>query len=99
MEFKGTKTKWNKICTFGNKQDRDCFYKTIKDENNKTIAEVKGIHYGISNEECIYNAQLISKAPEMLEFIISLSSVKYDVLHGVLLEKAKKLIKEATKIK
>lgn len=103
MEFKGTKTKWNKIRTMGNKQDKDCFYKIIKDENNRTIAEAKGIHYGISNEECIYNALLISKAPEMLEMlnklIITFSDNEDNELwQNSRIEEAKQLIEQATKI-
>lgn len=101
MEFKGTKTKWNKIRTMGNKQDKDCFYKIIKDENNRTIAEAKGINYGISNEECIYNALLISKAPEMLEVLKQISN---KIEEGKALQlnlwdnKIKILIEQATKI-
>ena len=34
-KFKGTKGSWEKINTLGNTQDKDCFYKTIR--NEKTI--------------------------------------------------------------
>jgi hypothetical protein len=69
-KFKGTKGSWSKINTLGNKQDKDCFYKVIRNENDKAIAEVKGVHYGIPNEECIHNAKLISNVPELVENLI-----------------------------
>ena len=95
-EFKGTKGSWRQINTMGNKQDKDCFYKVVRNENSNAIAEVKGVHYGIPNEECIYNALLISKAPEMLEMLIKLRDKEdWDINDFMDIEQ---LIKEATEL-
>ncbi len=95
-EFKGTKGKWDKIHTMGNNQDKDCFYKIIKNSKGLTIAEAKGVHYGIKNEECIANAKLISCAPEMLEMLKEVSEEMKNEGYPELLSKVNHIIKKAT---
>lgn len=110
MKYKGTKGKWDKILNVGNSKDEDCFYKIIKDCNDNTIAEVKGVHCGIDNNECEYNTILISKAPEMLGMLIDLTRIvdgylqeqaNNDSFPSEIIDKnedAKQLIKQATKL-
>lgn len=81
-EFKGTKGTWKRVKLEGTE-----FY-TARNE----------IHYG-EDGECIaefvhddYDALLISKAPEILEFLIE----HYQYLRLDHQEKAKQLIKQAT---
>ena len=87
-EFKGTKGKW---ITFNNRvEQRGQFIDTVicRFEPRMSI-------------ECDYNALLISKAPEMLDFIkrISGEMLRNDfVLDPKWYEQAKQLIKEATEI-
>lgn len=98
MESKFTKGKWNKIKTTGNKQNKDAYWKSIISENGYVIAEAKGVHYGINNNECIYNALLISKAPEMFDMLSEMVKV-LDHLHVHNLSKEiKRLLKEATEL-
>ena len=86
MEFKGTKGKW------------------IVSGRNTNGTNGFEIQYG-TDGECvtdhvytIEDAQLISKAPEMLEFINSLLSESDDIVHDEIKKEAKQLIEEATKI-
>jgi len=68
-EFKGTKGSWENVAHIGDEEDEDCFYQIIRNESNENIVEVKGIHYGIPNKECVYNTKLIVVAPEMLQVL------------------------------
>lgn len=102
MEFKGTRGSWKKIKTTGRKKDTDAFWKSIISENGNTICEVKGIHYGIPNNETISNALLISKAPELLS---DLNDIVWLIERGATMEEleeriktSKQLIKEATEL-
>lgn len=93
MEFKGTKGNW------------------IVDEEEFYVNEYNAEVYVISNENRtqiniadIYgskeNAQLISKAPEMLEMLIKLCKLNptHSLQIAELMDKAEVLIKEATEI-
>ena len=97
-KFKGTKGSWEKINTLGNKQDKDCFYKTIRNENSKAIAEVKGVHYGIPNEECIHNTKLISNAPELAENLIKAIILLKQTTEFEVLESFKLKVAELQKV-
>jgi hypothetical protein len=98
MEFKGTKGKWEVNKTFY-KQGEDS-YIPIKSnvQNRGWIAEAKWAHVneGMEIEEFEANALLISKAPEMLEFIIMVYNTMPD--RSIIKEKAGQLIKEATEL-
>lgn len=92
MEFKGTKGKWK---LFGKKKSK------IIIQNGVQIDLICKVDDDKLNCEHNYNALLISKAPEMLEFLNQLS---YACENGFIQdlqelgESAKKLIKEATEI-
>jgi hypothetical protein len=97
-EFKGTKEGWDK-CSFQGEVNDDVFYICIGDVMTKMISEVKGQHYGVNNTEAVYNAKLISKAPEMLSALITTLEELRDI--GVLKNQCdyiEQLIKEATEI-
>jgi len=91
MKFKGTKGKWT-ICK------KNSLLETDIESDTYRIAEVKHYNAKISNkidptqEEGKYNALLISKAPEILEMLELLTN--YYSADNI--EKAKKLIEEAT---
>jgi hypothetical protein len=90
MEFKGTKGKW--VFTANDPSKNRCFV------NNE---QIDVWHWG-NIEEGKANALLISKAPEMLDFInrISGEMLRNDfVLDEKWYEQAKQLIKEATELK
>ena len=92
MNFKGTKGKW-----ITEKFDMKGCEKSIlilSKNSNKQIAEVN-FEY-LRNEDYVYNALLISKAPEMLEMLeIILQSENTPIVHR---KKVKQLIKEATEL-
>jgi hypothetical protein len=90
MEFKGTKGKW--VFNANDSSENRCFV------NNE---QIDVWHWG-KIEEGKANALLISKAPEMLDFInrISGEMLRNDfVLDEKWYEQAKQLIKEATELK
>jgi hypothetical protein len=90
MEFKGTKGKW--VFNANDSSENRCFV------NNE---QIDVWHWG-NIEEGKANALLISKAPEMLDFInrISGEMLRNDfVLDEKWYEQAKQLIKEATELK
>jgi len=99
MEFKGTKGSWNKTKTIGKKTDKDAFWKNIISKDGNTICEVKGVHYGIPNNETIFNAKLISFAPEMLdmlkELLMDLDEIDYPTSMNDTVFRAEQLIKKA----
>lgn len=93
-EFKGTKGKW-KV----NRQD-DIFIETDdkSEKSNVCLMLANGIY---DYEKWHYNALLISKAPEMLEF---LTQLQYACENGLIQdleelgESTKELIKSATEL-
>lgn len=92
MEFKGTKGKW-----ITEKFDLEGYEKSIlilSKNDNKQIAEVN-FEY-LRNNDYVYNALLISKAPEMLVLLQSLVSSEMTPL--AIRKQAKQLIKEATEL-
>lgn len=93
MEFKGTKGKWNVMSAGG------LGVPYIVYTGDETIFQCYNTH---SNNDAKYNAQLISKSPEMFDMIEELiyqfennnnSSQETDLLN-----EAKQLIKEATEL-
>lgn len=94
-EFKGTKGKW----TLGDGTITYSQYNITSQDGSVYIGEVGGGL--ISKDENRANAQLISKAPEMLDFInrISGEMLRNDfVLNEKWYDQAQELIKEATTI-
>lgn len=92
MEFKGTKGEWKIIQNHPNKQIIDIEMNSISESDwgNLTLFNAKDC------ETQMANAILISKAPEMLEFI---QHVYNSMPNGSSLQKkAERLIKEATEL-
>ncbi len=48
---------------------------SIKDSIGTKLIEVKGIHYGVNNDEAEANANLTAAAPELLEALLMLMDV------------------------
>jgi hypothetical protein len=95
MEFKGTKGKW-----FWNYGD-GCDLASLVSENGNEICNFgnEEKYYPTAGEEPNqYDALLISKAPEMIEFLQELSKAPKDLNPVYWIQKAKQLIKEATEI-
>ena len=95
MGFKGTKGEWRKFqLPNGNMK--------ITSDSWREFAEIEFNHYQNTEErrrECLYNALLISKAPDMLEMLIEL----YNHLEGenhkdIYVEKLETIIKQATEL-
>jgi hypothetical protein len=88
MEFKGTKEKWELL--------KDNYFCEI--QTKKPLKSICAINSNL--EEYLYNALLISKAPEMLDMLNEL--LKELEFHGfnnsTAIYKAKQLIKEATEL-
>ena len=82
MKFKGTKGKWELF-----KSESYCEIQT-----QKPLISICAVNPNV--EEHLYNAQLISKAPEMLEM---LKDIK-DYLGSDKRQQVEQLIEEATKI-
>ncbi len=75
------------------------FWYSIRGDSNKNIAEVKGIHYGVDNDVCEANANLIAEAPEMLDALFNLNNaVRGDTYENIkiALADAQAVIKKAT---
>lgn len=97
MEFKGTKGKW---------EMRESHTKLETSIKCGLIRVAEAKHYNTGGNDWAkndpdyetgkYNALLISKAPEMLEFIIMVYNTMPD--RSIIKEKANELIKEATEI-
>ena len=76
MEFKGTKGE----CTQSRIVDEPHIsWITVKSEDGNMIAEFKGLHCGISNEQMNANAKLFIAAPELLEALQLIKDAVYDV--------------------
>lgn len=100
MEFKGTKGKW-----ITEKFDLEGYEKSIlivSKNDNKQIAEVN-FEY-LRNDDYVYNALLISKAPEMLEMLQKIVLMT-EICNGTFEDfreryntEIKQLIKEATEL-
>ena len=96
MEFKGTKGKWRKFQLPNGNMKITC-------DDWREFAEIEFKHWQNTEErrkQCLYNALLISKAPEMLEI---LNRIHYDIsnrgcLNNVGLNDIEQLIKEATEL-
>jgi hypothetical protein len=86
MEFKGTKGKWE-LADRGRRVE--CL---VKPQTYKFIAS------SCNNTKWQYDMLLISKAPEMLEFLNELSNAPKDLNPIYWIEKAKQLIKESTEL-
>jgi len=71
-----------------------------KDQNQMSIAyTVQNKYNGVSEEQEIANAKIISKAPEMLDMLKAIVKANdWDMLHQANFEQIKKLINEATEI-
>jgi hypothetical protein len=96
-EFKGTKGKWNVIIPTYEQTNGFVNVST----NDGDITCYNGITKGGAHPKSLANALLISKSPEMLDFInrISGEMLRNDfVLDEKWYEQANKLIKEATEI-
>jgi hypothetical protein len=92
MEFKGSKGKWRKFQLPNGNMKITC-------DDWREFAEIEFKHWQNTEErrkQCLYNALLISKAPEMLEMLeIILQSENTPIVHR---KKVKQLIKEATEL-
>lgn len=98
MEFKGTKGKWDVFEHSWSDTSILCGDKTICTQS--IFDEATEENQDELETEVQYNFQLISKAPELLEYIIDLYN---DIKEGALpneneIEALEKLIKEATEI-
>ena len=97
MEFKGTRGKWRKFQLPNGNMKITC-------DDWREFAEIEFKHWQNTEErrkQCLYNALLISKAPEMLEFLQSIVS---DYENGLIEDiedlaiRSEQLIKEATEL-
>ena len=50
-------------------KDEEVSWIIIEDKKERTVAEVKGLHYGISNEKAKETAKVFVKAYEMKELL------------------------------
>ena len=92
MDFKGTRGKWRKFQLPNGNMKITC-------DDWREFAEIEFKHWQNTEErrkQCLYNALLISKAPEMLELLQSLVSSEMTPL--AIRKQAKQLIKEATEL-
>ena len=100
MDFKGTRGKWRKFQLPNGNMKITC-------DDWREFAEIEFKHWQNTEErrkQCLYNALLISKAPEMLElineFYLMCIQKTFPTEHELeyMAEKAEKLIKEATEL-
>ncbi|MVW93667.1 hypothetical protein FCL53_17025 [Elizabethkingia meningoseptica] len=104
-EFKGTKGKWL-LNPLRNPIDPEYYCLYVKEGDHTTVQHIGTItsQYNDNKKEMIFNAKLISKAPEMLAWMIK----KYEKLNSVELNinseaykdysELKELIKQATEL-
>jgi len=64
MEFKGTKGECTQYTIVN---EPHISWIVVKSENGDTVADFKGVHCGIPNEQMNANAKLFIAAPELLE--------------------------------
>ena len=96
MEFKGTKGKWEKVTA-----DWDLNQSVYLEDTEEIICDVKSLSHN-----AIYDALLISKAPEMLEMLKELVISADDMFNNgepsetyyQLINRAEQLIKESTEL-
>lgn len=88
MEFKGTKGKWERLTI-----NWDLNQAVFLEDTETEISILNGTK--IENH---YNAQLISKAPEMLEMLHLVADVLSDAGKDDFAKRVEKLIKEATEV-
>ena len=98
MEFKGTSGKWTIYLDKFKKLNTGLFRVPIisKYGSEFNYGYYNAHCFGRNEEQCKYNALLISKAPEMLELLQSLVSSEMTPL--TIRKQAKQLIKEATEL-
>jgi hypothetical protein len=70
MEFKGTKGKWEKVTA-----DWDLNQSVFLEDTEEIICDVKSLSHN-----AIYDALLISKAPEMLEMLKKLKDAMLELM-------------------
>ena len=94
MDFKGTRGKWRKFQLPNGNMKITC-------DDWREFAEIEFKHWQNTEErrkQCLYNALLISKAPEMLEMLKKCKMICDHLnIHHVSNE-LNKLIKEATEL-
>lgn len=114
MEFKGTKGKWEQRKMFENslstifENGYECCHNeiSIHDSNGRVICEVNyqtdtpnnGWGKNETVEKWKANAQLISKAPEMLEMLNRIFIEKCNGVNNIDYSEIENIINEATKI-
>ena len=98
MEFKGTKGKWRKFQLPNGNMKITC-------DDWREFAEIEFKHWQNTEErrkQCLYNALLISKAPEMLEKLVEvkdlLEAYPSEAEMNLKAVEIRQLIKEATKL-
>ena len=99
MKTKHTPGPWTIDDRMAKDKNALTFWYSIRGDSNKTIAEVKGIHYGINNETAEANVKLMSEAPEMLDALFNLNNaVRGDTYENIkiALADAQAVIKKAT---
>ena len=94
MEFKGTKGKWEKVTA-----DWDLNQSVFLEDTEEIICDVKSLSHN-----AIYDALLISKAPEMLEMLQKIVLMTetcngtFEDFREIYNSEIKQLIKEATEL-
>jgi len=75
-QFKGTKKEWVQGATFFSEgeEEQPVYWIDLRAGDNK-LAQINGIHYGISNEECLANAKLILAAKDLSDALQELLNV------------------------
>jgi hypothetical protein len=97
MEFKGTQGKWVVKPALGIKDNGKPVFFYIEDQNQMSIAyTIQNKYNGVSEEQEIANALLISKAPEMLDMLQYL--LFFDLIPEDVVDNIEQLIKEAIQI-
>ena len=101
MDFKGTRGKWRKFQLPNGNMKITC-------DDWREFAEIEFKHWQNTEErrkQCLYNALLISKAPEMLETLKCITNYAKALTehcgikkHITIIDIAEQLIKEATEL-
>jgi len=93
MEFKGTEGKWDLHENITLNQSGFYMQSVGSDLDNKMLVSNA---YGHTEKECLSNAKLISKAPELLQKLIEISN--FATLKPEYRKSIQDLIKESTTI-